>query len=330
MKAKVYKSKYKDQNAITIESELLKAQFLPEVGSKMSSLIFKKSGKELLVQRPNKNYRLGSYDGDYLLGECSGFDEMFPTIIECYYERYPWKGTKIPDHGEVWSLRWNYELEEESIHMSVYGVRFPYKFEKWVKFVEDNILRIDYKVTNNSNFDFDFMWAAHLMINLIEGSQIILPPGVKKAICVLSKSERIGKYGDEFTWPENRVDENKIYRLDIIRSKKVKDVEKYFIKGKLKEGWCGFKYKDDNLVLAFSFPVDRVPYLSILTNEGGWDNLYNIFFEPCTASFDRLDVSKLRGEYSTVKAGKCYSWYLNITVDSREEFLEVKEDGHIV
>lgn len=57
-----------------------------------------------------------------------------------------------------------------------------------------------------------------------------------------------------------------------------------------------------------------MPYLAVLPNEGGWQDLYSIFLEPATASFDRLDVARVRGERSTVKAGTTYEWYLSISV----------------
>ena len=107
---KVYESRYKDQPAITIESEKIVAQFLPGIGAKLASLVYKPAGLELLVQRPNEEYLLAPYDGDYVAqGECSGFDEMFPSIDKCFYEGYPWRGTPIPDHGEVWSIPWAWE-----------------------------------------------------------------------------------------------------------------------------------------------------------------------------------------------------------------------------
>ena len=65
---RVYESRYKDQAAITIESPRISAQFLPGIGAKMCSLVYKPRGLELLVQRPNAAYRVAPYDGDYVEG----------------------------------------------------------------------------------------------------------------------------------------------------------------------------------------------------------------------------------------------------------------------
>jgi len=77
----IQQSRYKDRPAVTLESEALAAQFLPGAGAKLCSLLHKRSGTELLLQRPGETYRLSPYDGDNVgdyVGECSGADEMFP------------------------------------------------------------------------------------------------------------------------------------------------------------------------------------------------------------------------------------------------------------
>src|SRR6266496_2292641 len=144
----VIDSSYKDLAAVTVESEALAAQFLPGSGGKLASLVYKPLGLELLVQRPGETYLKQPYDGDYVAGECSGFDDMFPTIDACFYQAYPWKGTPIPDHGEVWSLPWDREVDRDRLHLTTHGVRFPYRLEKWAAMAGPAALQIDYRLTN--------------------------------------------------------------------------------------------------------------------------------------------------------------------------------------
>jgi hypothetical protein len=285
---------------------------------------------ELLVQRPYEKYLIEPYDGDYVAAECSGFDDMFPTIDRCFYESYPWQGTSIPDHGEVWSIPWDHSVVDDTLYFATCGVRFPYKLEKWIHFTDDVILRIDYRLTNLSNFDFDFMWAGHTMFYLEEGCELALPPGVKHVVSTMSYSGALGTYGDEFEWPTFRLPDGTRRDLRRIRPKRAKDTEKYFIKGKMPEGWCAVRYPESNFTLALSFPVTQVPYLAILPNEGGWRDLYNIFLEPCTASFDRLDVARLHGQFSTVKAKSTYEWYLNLTLAEGTDFDRIGKEGQLI
>ncbi len=209
------------------------------------------------------------------------------------------------------------------------GVRFPYRLEKWVWLASDSILRIDYKLTNLSPFDFDFMWSAHTMINLEEDSELLLPPDVSRIISVLSLNGTLGSYGDEFPWPVIMQPDGQQRDLSRLRSPSAKNAEKYYVKGKLSTGWCALKYHRSEFALALSFPATTVSYLAILPNEGGWRNLYNIFLEPATAAYDRLDVARLHKMVSTVRAQSSYHWYLNITLTDQVDFDRVDESGRV-
>ncbi|MEO8395611.1 MAG: hypothetical protein ABI700_21630 [Chloroflexota bacterium] len=325
----IYESHYKDQPALTLESEVMSAQFLPSIGSKMASLIYKPLQRELMVQNPSEKYLLQPYDGHYESAECSGFDEMFPTIDTCFYDRYPWQGTKIPDHGEVWSLAWEPKIAGEALTMTTYGVRFPYKLEKCVWFAAAHILRTEYTLTNLSAFDFNFLWAAHTMINIENGVELVLPSGVEKVVSCSAKGS-IGSYGEEGRWPQVEQPDGSIRDLSKLRPITTRNSEKYYIKGKMPQGWCALKYHESNFGLALTFPVKTVPYLAILPNEGGWRDIHNIFLEPATGTFDRPDIARMRSEYSTVRAHSTYEWHLNITLGNGTNFGSVNDDGEFV
>ena len=330
MKARITETQYKDQRAVTIEAGAIAAQFLPSIGAKMASLVHKPLGLELMVQRPNSTYLLESYDGDYAEGECSGLDDMFPTIDRCHYWSYPWQGTRMPDHGEVWSIPWDLNVVDDRLHMATYGVRFPYRLEKWVSFTAPSVLRIDYRVTNLSSFPFDFLWAAHAMLSMEEGAELTLPPGVQRVVACFTIDGCMGNYGEVLDWPLCRLPDGSERDLRIMRPNTTRQADKYYVEGTMPEGWCALTYPESGLTLALSFPVQHVPYLGILSNEGGWDDLYNMFLEPCTAPFDRPDVAKLHKAVSTVKAKSTYEWHLTICVAAGTSFQRVSDDGDLV
>lgn len=312
MANRIYASLYKDQPAITVESETMMAQFLPGMGAKLASLVYKPRALELMVQAPGEQYLLQPFDGDYGAGECSGFDDMFPTIDLCYYDRAPWHGTKMADHGEVWSLPWQHRVEGEKLHLAVHGVRFPYRLEKEICFPQDSVLRLDYRLTNLSPFAFDFVWAAHMMINIEEGTELVLPEGVESIAGTFSLSGNFGAYGDEFRWPVGTLPDGSQKDFRRLLPASARAAYKYYAKDRLPAGWCGLDFHRSGFALGLSFPVERVPYLGVLPNEGGWRDYYNIFLEPCTASFDRPDAARYRGQASTVEGHGVYEWHLEI------------------
>ncbi|MGL4651676.1 MAG: hypothetical protein ACRC1H_19870 [Caldilineaceae bacterium] len=313
--SEVYASSYKDQPAQTLESDLLRAQLLPHIGAKLCSLVHKPSGTELLLQRPNPAYRLAAYDSNYVAdGECSGCDEMFPTIDCCFYHADPWRGTPLPDHGEVWSLAWACQQEQGALQLDVHGVRLPYALQKRVYFADEQTLRADYQLTNLSPFDLDFMWASHMMLNLEEGAQLAMPECVRKVVTVLDVDGSLGHYGDEHEWPIATLPNGQSSDLRLLRPKYTRAASKYFVKGSLSDGWVALTYPHRGFKLKVAWPAASVPYLGVLVDEGGWDDLYSIFLEPATATFDRPDLARLRGECATVPGNSVYRWYLEMQV----------------
>lgn len=305
-------SRYKNKESIVLESTRMRAEFIPCPGGKLASLINKETGYEYMVRRPNELYREQPFGGVYVDAECSGFDDMFPTIDVCKCENEPWKDVEMADHGEVWSLPWDYSLDPSALRMSVHGVRFPYRLTKQVTFIRENSLRIEYALENLSPFDFEFLWAGHLMINLEEGTKLLLPKDCREAVTVLSNGPRA--FGDTTTWPHFRDKNGALYDASLSGPPETGRFEKYYFVNKLQEGWCKLMYPDNKTSLEVTFPADQIPYLGILMNEMGWDGLYNIIVEPCSICYDRPDVAKKYGQISRVGAFETLRWHIGITI----------------
>ena len=316
MQQSIYRSAYKDIRGITLENECLKAVFFPEYGGKLASLVYKKTSREFLMQAMGTKYKVLRYGESYVNAECSGFDDMFPTIDRMYYDRDPWRGVEVPDHGEVCSLPWDYDIQEDCLYMSVHGVRFPYRLEKWIYLHPGKGLRIEYKATSLSSFDLDFLWAAHPIIDGGDGGEIIIPfDGNQKAICVFSSDNEVIRCGDMLSWPETVLRNGS--RMNLARLEKQgerKAALKYYFTERLQEGWCAYRCKADGTALKMLFPEDVVPYLGILTGEDPLTGRLQVFLEPCTGAYDRPDLARLHGQNSVLSAGEAYSWHLELTV----------------
>ena len=305
-------STYKNKLSIVLETDHLRAEIVPEPGGKMVSLKSKSTGFEYLLQRPSPVYRHQPYGGSYIKGECSGFDDMFPTIDPCLYHMEPWKGVELSDHGEVWSMPWSYQLKNGILQLTVDGVRLPYRIEKKIFCPSEKVVRIVYSLFNKSDYDIDFLWAGHLMINIDPGTKVMVPEDCQEAISVLSNAGRA--FGDIIYWPFMIDGDGTIYRADTARPETSKGFEKYYFSNKLNNGWCELAYPDGLKKLRISFSQETVPYLGILMNERGWDDIYNIILEPCTVCFDRPDIANQQGQISRVVANGIYEWFLEIEI----------------
>jgi len=309
--------RYKDEEAIVLQNNALKVVVLPRWGAKLASIFFKPLGLELLWQNPGKQYRKTGYGDPYEAGEASGFDEMFPTISRCFYEEEPWSGTEIPDHGEVWSLPWEYELIEKEVIFSVKGVRFPYALQKSVS-LEESTLHQQYSVVNQSDADFDYIWAAHPLFNTSEGMKLIVPQGMHSIVNAVP-SNRLGSYGRAYAFPDAKLDDGSIFDLSSVPKKNSSNYQKYWFLGKVKQGWCSLHNPHSRLNIDMNWPAEEVPYLGVWVNEGAWAGQYNIAPEPATGAMDRVDFSKMWGMGSLLKSGEIKKWRLSISVRVGEQ-----------
>jgi hypothetical protein len=152
---------------------------------------------------------------------------------------------------------------------------------------------------------------------------------VQKIARTFAMGAETAQYGDVVDWPVGRLPDGSSRDFRRIRPKSACLADKYYIQGCMPEGWCGLKYPGSDFSLALSFPIETVPYLGVLPNEGGWQDLYNIFLEPCTGTFDRPDVARYRGEGSTVKGNSIYTWHLNFTLAEGVGFRRVNDSGYL-
>jgi galactose mutarotase-like enzyme len=303
--------RYKDQEAVILENNVLTATILPQWGSKLASLVYKPLGFELLWQNPAPKYRASSYADPYELGEASGFDEMFPTIARCFYEGQPWVGLEMPDHGEVWSIPWAYEIEGQRLLLRVEGVRFPYGIEKTVSLSEE-VLQCEYRVENRCEADFDFIWAAHPLFNTSPGMRLIVP-GDLRTIVNAVPSRRLGGYGRMYHFPIAKIEGRGSFNLSVVPEKGGADYQKYWFVEKPHEGWCILHDPLRKLSIGLAWPVEQVPYLGMWVNEGGWSGQYNVAPEPATAAMDRVDFSKAWGMGNNLRSGEIRQWWLTIS-----------------
>ena len=299
------KTKFKGADALLLESSALKAVFTVR-GSKMVSLLDKVSGKELLLQSNNDILAQGCYDSDYNAADVCGFDEMYPNIDACYYERSPWHGTKLPDHGEVWGLDWDCSQKGGCIEAQVRGVRLPYILQKKIYFKNAETLRIDYTLENLSPFDMDNAWAAHAMFALEDGSKLVLPESSGSGIVTYSHDGRVGRYGDVV--PLNTID---------AVLPEATYMDKVYLNAPVSNGRCGATFPSVGRTCLMAFPADSVPYLGVLVSNGL--HLGNCaILEPCTGALDRPDRARAFGMNNVLRAKGAQSWYLEFSVvDSR-------------
>ncbi len=283
VKTFIKNTNYKDIQGISLENEQLRAIFLPNHGAKLASLFHKETLSEFLVQNQSDAYATLEYGGDYVSSECSGFDDMFPTIDSCVYDEAPWSGTVMPDHGEVCSLDWHSEIEGDAVHMWVYGVRFPYRMDKWAE-LKGNRLEVRYLIQNLSGFDFNCIYAAHVMINSQLGGKLgVSYPANSPITCMFSQDSSFMKPQNLYTWPHISQD-----KADCCETTADANTYKFYFNDKDTGGRCSYRYPNGLCIEM----IHDLPYLGIWVNNGAFKGYQNVAFEPCTGMYDTPIVAR--------------------------------------
>ncbi len=94
-----------------------------------------------------------------------------------------------------------------------------------------------YELTNNSDFDFEFLWADHFMINIEEGGKLVVPEDCAQRVTILASDNC--KLREINNWPENNKNKERCgntFRSDICRPINSIGLEKYYFLNKWKNG----------------------------------------------------------------------------------------------
>ena len=301
---------------VELANDDLVAGFLPELGAKMKSLRSVRSGREFLFQPPERHYRRASYGAKFASYDTSGFDECCPTVAECTYPGGEFAGKKMPDHGDLWSAQWEYEVRDKEVFFEVQGKSLPYKFRKSVR-LERNEVVLSYENANIGDAEFAFLWSAHPLLAVEPGCRIVLPGEVSRLFVNWSREERLGKLGDSCGWPiANPKDGDKL-DLSELRDKSACTADKLFT-SRLSLGFCAVRYPLTNEEIAFEFDPRRVPYLGIWICQGGWPSPegghFTLGLEPCTGCPDSLREAIKRGTCDVLQPGQKKKWELRLRI----------------
>lgn len=168
--------------ALRLENGPLTLTLIPDLGGKIAVWEDRRRGLSWLWRNPYLPWRLPQAEARYVQEfDLGGWDECFPAIAPGIYPADPWVGTPIPDHGELWSQPWKIQIRiEEGKRLIVTGAAegrsFPYRFERTLILEADRpAVRIRYRLQNNAEHTFYFLWAAHPLFPLLPGMRLLIP-----------------------------------------------------------------------------------------------------------------------------------------------------------
>ena len=309
-------------NAIVLENEHLQATVLPTLGGKIASLANRASGREFLLQPPDRPYSRATYGAPFDQFDTSGFDECFPSVSECQYPEAPFSDVLIPDHGELWSVPWHAEQREGKLCLAMSGIRLPYLFRKELS-LRGSTLRIDYEITSVSDAPMAYLYSAHPLLNVEPGATIVLPSGIESLYINSSSDDTLGKHGDTCGWPLAKV-HGGTTRLDVLVGRELLTAHKLFTP-RVSNGLCGIHFPRTREALVYRFDPVALPYIGLWICQGAWPNAdtghFTVALEPCSGRPDSLVEAISRDEQRVLAPHKTHRWWIEVNALSDCETL---------
>jgi hypothetical protein len=271
---------------VTIESDALRATVWPQFGGKVSSVIDKADGYELLFNYPAVLPTGPQYDLPYGKGWYAGWDECFPGVAPGKYVGHPYDGIAVPDHGELWGVPTTSVPAKNGITTVWHGLRFGYRLTRKLS-LEGPSLTAEYTLVNLAPFEFRFVWAQHALLAM-EGPVEL---SVRQNRLRLSHDARGNDIQRPFDWDSSEGDMGlldhpsmmpagngwKIFSLDPIST----PVTVHYPR----------RPHVRKLHISYASEAGMPAYWGIWINTGGWAGHRHLALEPTTGRFDALDRS---------------------------------------
>ena len=270
-----------------LRNEAVELEVLPALGAKIISLRNLVTGYEWMWRPPPgmKLFR-NQLGDDFAASTMTGWDECLPTIAPC-----DWKGRKLPDHGEVWSVPWEIDMEAFGhgvLKTSVTLTISPFHFERTIE-LHGNEIRLDYQLENLSNEPEEFLWAMHPLLPVNDHIQLDLTEETRSALA-----------GEQ--WIDGLQ----------FNTDKTSCVKTYA--GPLREGRASVVNTAARDQLQFEWDTKANNTLGLWLTRGGWNGYHHVALEPANGAADTLTDAVKAGQGGLLAPQEKRSWQVKLRV----------------
>jgi hypothetical protein len=317
---------YRGFQALVLENALLRAVILPELGAKIWSLTFKPRDREMLWHNPRIVPRPAPLGARYDDWFCGGWDELFPNDAPVVID-----GEAYPDHGELWSMPFTWEVaaaspDETTIRFSCPGTVTASRFEKWLTLRADEpTLRIRYRIENSGPLPLDFHWKLHPALRHGDRARVDLP-----ATRVVVDDNFAAEFRDtEFNWPQATGADDAAIDMRRLPPYAARTA-RFFYAVELTDGWCALTDDEERVGFGLVFDPAILSTVWVFGSYGGWRGLQTTILEPCTGYPFELDKAIAGGRHSHLEPGEAIDTeVLAVVYEGRTEVQRIGRDGEV-
>lgn len=296
------------QPALVVESKTWRMVVLPTLGGKIWELEYRPKAFQFLWHNPNLVPRPVELGAAYDEVWSGGWDDIFPTDAP-----YMHRGERFPDHGEFWSIEWQYEVLREGdgvvLHLWSVGPVTRARFDKWIRVpAADSTLRFRYRIVN-PGAALPFLFKLHPALQVNEHSRIVLPR------CRFRPDSEYSTWfpapTPAFAWPNGQKSDGSSVDLRTVWPAGAR-ATLFGCATELEDGFCGMIYPDKKVAFGLAFPREQLPCCWIFASYGGFLGHQVVVLEPCTTDHWRLGQCVESGSAPNLTTGKDFDVNVNV------------------
>jgi Domain of unknown function (DUF5107) len=285
--------------AVVLENRALRVVVLPELGGRVWSIVYKPLDCEILWQNPRVAPRRVPFGSCYDDVWCGGWEELFPNDVPGTI-----LGEKYPDHGEVWTIEWDWSAaaEEDSAAVSL-SCRTPisgFRLERRITLrAGETAVHTEHRLTNEGRDTFPFLWKMHPAFRVSSDCRIDFPPMTVELEPAFTAS--LTGASATFPWPYADTPEGRI-DLRPVPPETSKRAQFFYGTG-YKEGWCAITDVAKRLSYGLTFSAAVFPSCWLFASFGGWRNHNVAILEPSTTYPFEIEKAIERGTARVLTPG---------------------------
>jgi hypothetical protein len=312
---------------IVLSNGHLRIQVIPEAGGKIWQITHLTTGADLLWNNPRIPPAAHDIHARYDDVWSGGWDELFPLDEEAVI-----LGERYPDHGELWSGKFDAEPWSTTNEIGVV-LRFhtPISCIEWEKKISlrrgSSRIYTHYRLTNHGATAFPFLWKLHPAFAVTEAHRIDLPE--MRVVREPAFAGTLEEAPLEFAWPLAHTPSGAV---DLRRVPASALRQLYFFYGTAMEaGWCALTNTATQVSCGLRFDPAVFPTCWLFASYGGWRNYQVAVLEPCTGYPLNFDALVAAGRQRTLPSGGVLETDVLFTVErGHSSIAGIEEDGTMI
>jgi len=318
---------YRGLRVVSVENRFLRLVILPEAGAKLWQITYKPHDADLLWNNarvaPARLPLNSGYDDVW----SGGWDELFPNDEIAVIH-----GDTYPDHGELWTGRWEADpfsnRDEAGVRLTFVTPISSIRVEKTIILREgDSRIYFAHRFTNLGRVPFPFLWKLHPAMEVSPHHRLDFP--AMRVLLEPAFPGTLAGASQENIWPHVRIGPREI-DLRCIPPATARQL--YFFYGaEMEAGWCALTNTATGLACGWRFDSAVFPCCWLFATYGGWRNHNVAVIEPCTGYPLNFEAMQAAGRHQTLAPGESLSTDILFSVQEKLRSVGgVEPDGTLI